>query len=319
MATYQVTAPDGSQYDLSGDPNKVQDTVHSILSPQADAPLIDTDKTISNIVPDLKQLAANTVNMTLLGIKLGSGNPTAALPQLMQAGMEVFKNPKATAQAIARPVLHPIDYFQEHPVQQTLNVLGGAGLAAEGVGSLLNAVPLTENLVPSIARVMDNQTLKSFGGTMGQLKQMETTAGRPALEAAAKVARDSGLTDVFTTAIGREQILKSLLDLSGKVIGKLRAQAGAAPPDTLTNIVANPAIDKYLGEGSAGKELGGVDRALNDIKEIAGPNPTHEDLANAATYINKNAAGTKIYQPVNAETEVANILSRENDAGIAQT
>lgn len=194
----------------------------------------------------------------------------------------------------------------------------GAGLAAKGIGSVLDAIPATENVVPSVERIANNQTLKSMGGTMGQLGQMERSGGREGLDAAAKYARDNGLTDIFSTQIGREKQLEALKDASGKAIGSLRDEAGPASDDIMDRVVNNPKIDKYLGNGSASKELGGVDTALNDIKEVGGENPTHSSLADAATYINKNAAGAKLYQPANAETDVANILSRENNTDIAQ-
>lgn len=194
----------------------------------------------------------------------------------------------------------------------------GVGLAAKGAGALLDAIPATENLVPSVERIANNQTLKSMGGTMEQIRQMaEGRGGREALDTAAKYARNNGLADVFSTQIGREKQLEALKDASGKVIGGLRDEAGPASDDIMSRVVNNPKIDKYLGNGSASKELGGVDTALNDIQEVGGENPTHSSLADAATYINNNAAGNKLYQPVNAETDVANILSKENNADIA--
>lgn len=195
-----------------------------------------------------------------------------------------------------------------------------AGIAAKGVGAALDAIPATENFLPTIQRVANNQTLKSFGGSQGQLRQMAAgRGGRQALDDAAQFARDKGLADVWSTSIGREKQLEALKDASGSKIGALRQEAGAAPSDTINQVVKSPKIDPYLGNGSSGRELGGVDRALNDIKEIGGDNPTHASLADAATHINKNAAGAKLYQPVNAETDVANILSNLNNQGIAQS
>ena len=216
--------------------------------------------------------------------------------------------------------------LQDATVADTMTVDGamglgklGAGLAAKGIGATLDAIPATENVVPSIERIANNQTMKGFGGTMGQLGQMERgRGGREAIDAAAKYARDNGLSDVFSTQIGREKQLKNLMDASGETIGNFRDEAGEADPNIVNRVVDNPKIDKYLGRGSASKELGGVDTALNDIQEVGGENPTHSSLADAATYINKNAAGNKLYQPVNAETDVANILSHENNADIAQ-
>ena len=278
------------------------------------------EKTASNVLPDLEDTVKGAAGSAATWAPFIGGDVASALPGLVKTGRDVLSNPQETAEAVARPVTHPIDYFQEHPVQQTLNALGGAGVAAEGVGALANKIPFTENMVPSVERIANNQTLKSMGGTMGQLGQMEKgSGGRAALDRAAEFARNKGLTDVFSTSIGREEALKNLLKESGEKVGALRTEAGAAPKGIIDEIVSDPKIDKYLGSGSASKEIGGVDTALNDIKEIGGEKPTHASLADAATYINKNAAGNKLYQPVNAETEVANILSDKNNAGIAQT
>lgn len=217
--------------------------------------------------------------------------------------------------------------LQDATVGDAMNVQGiaglgkmGAGLAAKGVGSVLNAIPATENLLPTIERVANNQTLKSFGGSMQQLKQMSAgRGGREALDRGAEYARDKGLADVLSTSIGREKRLEALKNYSGETIGALRDEAGPAPSNIIDQIVKNPKIDPYLGKGSASRELGSVDTALNDIKEIGGDNPTHASLADAATAINKDAAGTKMYQPVNAQTDVANILSDINNQGIAQS
>lgn len=196
----------------------------------------------------------------------------------------------------------------------------GVGLVAKGAGAALNAIPATENFIPSVERVANNQTLKSLGGTMGQLGQMEKgRGGREALDTAAKYARDKGLTDVFSTGIGREKQLEAMKKASGETIGSLREEAGKAPADIESKVLDNPEISKYLGKGSYSKELPAVDTALEDIKEVGGAEPTHKSLADAATFINKNAAGAKMYQPVNAATDVANALSKENNSGIVQT
>lgn len=47
--------------------------------------------------------------------------------------------------------------------------------------------------------------------------------------------------------------------------------------------------------------------------------PTHAGYAKGATFLNDFATGNKLAQPVNAATDVANTLSRENNAGIVQS
>lgn len=216
--------------------------------------------------------------------------------------------------------------LQDVSIPDTMTVQGvaglgklGVGLAGKGIGAALDAIPATENFVPTIERVANNQTLKSLGGTMGQIRQMaEGRGGREALDEAAQYARDKGLADVFSTSIGREKQLEALKEASGKTIGSLRNEAGPASEDVLEKVSSDPKLEKYFGTGSASKELGGVESAMNDIEEVGGREPTNASLADAATYINKNAAGNKLYQPVNAETDVANVLSNANNEDIVR-
>ncbi len=321
MATYQVSAPDGSQYEVSGDEADVQSTIHSILGPQSDSPSFDAGKAASNIIPDIKQMVQNAGNTAQTWAPVLGGDVGSAIPGLIKQGSQMLANPQQTAQSIARPVLHPLAYAEEHPVQQALNVLGAGQLAAQGVGTALNAIPATENIVPSIERVANNQTLKGFGGTMGQLKQMEQAGGQEALDKAAQYARDNGLSDVFSTEIGRRQLLNNLLQKTGQAVGALRTQAGDASPSIIGDAINNPKanIDQYLGNGLDSGQLPQFDKAISDVQRIAGPNPTHADIAEAATYINKHAAGNKLYQPQTAATDFANALSDQNNQGIAQS
>lgn len=279
------------------------------------------EKTSKNIIPDIKQMIQGAGSTASNWAPFIGGDVGSVLPGLVKQGAEMLSNPKATAIAVGRPIVHPLDYLQEHPVQQALNVLGAGQLAARGVGAALNAVPLTENIVPTIEQTANNQTLKGFGGTMGQLKQMEEVGGRQALDEAAQYARNKGLGDVFTTSLGRTKNLESLLKSTGEKLGSLRKEAGPASSNVIGDVLANPKanLNEYLGEGLASGELPMIDKAIADIQRIAGPNPTYADLANAATYINKQAAGNKLYQPVTAATDVANALSDVNNQGIAQT
>lgn len=324
MQTYTIDTPDGHSYDIEAENDQqAQSAINSYLPSEPSV--------VNNIVPDIKQMlsgiggtikeGAFDMPMRALssGVQVAGGVPYAQTPS-GQRDTELVKNAPEQATQMVRPVTHPIDYFQEHPVQQSLNALGAGMLAAKGAGAALNAVPFTENMVPTLQRIANNQTLKGFGGTMGQLKQMEESGGRQALDEAAQFARSKGLSDVFTTDIGRGQMFDKLLESSGKKVGSLREQAGTTTPDIVNKVLANPKanIDEYLGEGLASGELPQVDKAIADIQRIAGPNPTHAKLAEAATYINKQAAGNKLYQPVTAATDVANALSDENNQQIAQ-
>jgi hypothetical protein len=82
------------------------------------------EKTAANIIPDIKETAkgiADTVKGPALDI--ASGDIASAMPKLVKEGEQFFENPKENLEQMARPVMHPVDYFQEHPVQQTVNLL----------------------------------------------------------------------------------------------------------------------------------------------------------------------------------------------------
>lgn len=288
----------------------------------------------------------------------------------------------------------------------------GVKLAGKGIGAAMNAIPATENLLPSVERIANNQTLKSMGGTMGQLNQMaQGSEGRGALDKAAEFARDKGLADVFSTSIGRDKQLAALKEASGKTLGTLRAEAGNAPAGIPEKIAAD-LESKYGPDALRASESPSVEKALKTVKtfggetppstpdlpviepgsktgdpyalfaynEHASPNfpavskyqlfgdpqnpiirakgfgtqmtadelkqagipitgrtprsvgkwepldlttpgtpPTHAGYAKAATELNDYAAGNKMYQPVTAESDVANALSRENNQGIVQS
>lgn len=295
----------------------------------------DPEKAVKNILPDISQMAVG-LGKTIkegaydmperaldTGLQMAAGKPYAQTPSGQQDTQLVANAPQQMAEAV-KPVTHPLDYLQEHPVQQTLNALSLGELGLKGFGSALNATPFTENMVPTLERTANNQTLKGFGGTMGQLKQMaQGRDGIEALDQAARYAREKGLSDVFTTEIGRKKLLDNLTSKTGQTIGSLREEAGPVtdPKQLISQLLDNPKskMDEYLGSGMASDQLPTAQKALNDIQRIGGTDPTHANLAEAATYINQQAAGNKLYQPVTAATDIANALSDVNNQGIAQS
>ncbi len=99
------------------------------------APKSFLQKTASNVIPDIKSVGAGLKDIAQgPALDIASGDIASALPKLAKTGEEFMKNPVENLEAAARPVTHPVDYFQEHPVQQTLNVLG----AAEGLKGMMS-------------------------------------------------------------------------------------------------------------------------------------------------------------------------------------
>lgn len=145
----------------------------------------------------------------------------------------------------------------------------GGGLLAKGAGAALNAIPATENILPSIERMANNQTLKSMGGSTAQLGQMEKAGGRKAVDAAAEYARDNKLADVFSTQIGREKQLKALKDASGETVGSLRKEAGMGPKiSDLIKMVRDKFASKYT-SGIHSGEMGEFQKALDEVQKLA--------------------------------------------------
>lgn len=319
MQTYTVDTPDGASYDVEAENDKqAQEAINSYLpSNQSDY----LERTVGNI----PKSALETVE----GFSAGLGGGTQ-LPEPLALPFELAKAAKGAASFVSNPkealapVLDAKNYTEQHPVQQALNVLPFMGLGLKGIGAGLDAMPTTENIVPSLEMHANNQVLKGFGGSMGQLKQMEEGfGGRAALDEAARVSRENNLSDIFTTALGRKKQLESLIQSVGKKVGALREESGPAGQqnEVINQVIDNPKskMDEYLGQGIASKQLPMADLAIEDIKRIGGPNPTHADLSKASTYINQTAAGEKLYQPINAATNVANALSDVNNQGIVQT
>lgn len=249
-----------------------------------------------------------------VGGALDAAMQTISAP--IRLGQTLMKGPDVTGEAAS-------DIGAETGYPKTGAAIGTAiqmAPLAAGAAGLVGG--LGEAAAPELERIASNQTLKSLGGSMGQIRQMTASSGgRAALDEAAKYARENGLTDLFSTSMGREQLLKQLEEKAGSKIGAFREEAGTAlnPEDIESKITSDPRMQKYMGQGSFSGEQGSMQKALADIQEQAGENPSHADLSKASTFINQGAAGQKVYQPVNAATDVANRLSEINNEGIASS
>lgn len=190
-------------------------------------------------------------------------------------------------------------------------------VTAAGLASSV-AKPMAEWASPQLGRLARNQTMKGMGGSISQIKQMAKKGG---LDKAAEFANENGLNDVFSTSLGREQHLEELEKGVGSKIGELR-DAGSQTASPIGHnaldpqIMGNPRMAKYLGNGLESGQAGDIPKALEDVKRISGNSPTFSSRADAATELNKSAAGTKLYQPTSATTDVANTLSQSNNEGL---
>ncbi len=232
------------------------------------------------------------------------------------------KSPAYSSDDFERSPSYPNAKMTDPTVSDAMAVQGltglaktGAGLAARGVGAGLEAVPLTKNIVPTVGDLSDDMLLKSTGLSGGQIRQV---GGIEAARDAAKVGREAGLDNVFTTERGRMDALKNFTTDEGKRIGSLRAESGNASPGMLDQ-VKDTLMKKYApaagGETLISNEQPNVQKALNMI-----PNKglTNADIAKGATDINNYASGEKLKQATGAISDTANELSAANNADIAQ-
>lgn len=187
----------------------------------------------------------------------------------------------------------------------TGGALGAVGKAASGA---------LDTVGQYAGRFGENQAIKALGGSGGQIRDL----GIPESRALARRATENyGLLDADMGPIGREETVQAMKQQAGHDIGDIREAAGAAPhpSDVEAQIRANLG-DKYT-SGVYKGEAGGFEKALEDIRNLQ--NPTFADYAQKASDLNHYAAGNKLTQATNAETDVANQLSHLNDKGITDT
>lgn len=236
-------------------------------------------------------------------------NKAQADANFAMEGSSAYPNSKVTDPTIS-------DAATVAAIPSAAKAVGGLGLRAVGAG--LDALPATENLVPTVGRLADNSLLKATGSTRGQIKQMGAEAARTA----AQEGRGIGLDNVFSTQIGREKALQNELGSTGKAIGEARTAAGSASYGIPEQIKAD-LESKYNTGGTYSGEAGKLRKSLNDVQRMGGEGPmnppTHAGYAKASTFLNDAASKSGLAQPTNATTDVANRLSRLNNQGVVQS
>lgn len=219
-----------------------------------------------------------------------------------------------------REAIEPGVMGETEPVEQKfLNNINAAGAGVTLPNSIASlAKPLGKGAgwaAEQLERIGRNQTMKGFGGSMSQIRQMAESGG---IDKAARFANESGFNDVFSTSLGREKDLNNLSNATGAKLGQLREEAGTVlnPEGLEETVMTDPKMAKYLGQGLESGQAKDIPKALDDVQRISGSNPSYADRAQAATFLNKSAAGSKLYQPTSATTDIANIVSQDNNAGI---
>lgn len=290
MATYQV------------------ETDHGTYEVETEEPGFDTEKAASNIIPDIKETVANLGEVaTGPAMDIMSGNAPAAIPKLLEQGKQFFQAPKENLAAMARPILHPLKYAEEHPVQQAINV------ASLGTPLVSGAA---ETAGKYAGRFGENQMGALHGATPAQFRIL----GREKFGPTMRASFEHGDADFGLGPIGREQAIKERIAGLGNDIGETRAQAASAGPEMTPTQMAAEIRKRALADFSPGgkhfDEAGSFEKNLKNIEDM--PQGGIENFAQRASEIKGNATQNKLRLPVNAETNVANQMSAINDAEIAK-
>lgn len=218
----------------------------------------------------------------------------------------------------ARELPGDIAEFSKHPLESTKNHIIEHPISS-AVDAASVAVPFLRGTTKTAAkyagRMGENQMGKLHGTSAQQFRQL----GR---ENFGDVMRDSykeGDANLLKGSIGREEAIKNRIAESGKEIGNIRGQANAAGapmlPDEMAERIRKNLEADYKAGGKNFEHEAALEKQLNNIKAM--PEGGIENFAQRARDINKQASKNKLIQPVNAETDVANQLSRINDEELA--
>jgi hypothetical protein len=202
----------------------------------------------------------------------------------------------------------------EHPIKAAIDAatLAAPFLAPEAK----TAQGVLENATMRAQRLAQQQALKAMEGTRGQIMQIGPEAARDL----GQFALNKGIVSPLKGEIGMERALNKLEQEAGSQIGASRTAAdlaGGAPDPSVLMQNIKATLEKKYGTGMRVGERGALKNALSEVEKIG--KPSFVANAQKATEMNQYAKGLhQINQPSGALTDVANILSRENNAAIAK-
>jgi hypothetical protein len=214
--------------------------------------------------------------------------------------------------AQSEEVQNPSQWAYKNPIDaamQAATVISPFMPEAEAVNAA------REGAATRASRFAQQQAVKAMEGSRGQIMQVGPESAREL----GQFALDKGVVSPFKGEIGMERALNDLEQTSGAQIGAARAAGdvlgGAPEPSLLQNNIEAELAPKY-GSGMRVGERGALGHALEEVGKI--DKPSFTGIAQKATEMNQYAKGMhQINQPSGALTDVANILSRENNAALA--
>lgn len=289
-----ITPPDG--YVLDQEPTYLEKTISNIPA--------DIKQFVTGLGGTIKEGAYDMPKRALeTGLEMASGTPYANTPS-GQKDVELIENAPEQAKEMVRPIIHPVDYFQEHPVQQTIN-LASAILPFAGK-------PISGKL----GQIAGNESLKNLGASMKQVRDL----GIDKAQDVGRWAIDKRITTAnpFVGDMTMSKRIEALEGAAGEAVGKGRkigdARGGSPTIEQLKNATKESLVPEYE-KGVKSGEFGGLKKAIDEIEKIENPNFTN--IAKKSTEINQYAKGQhQINQQSGAATDVANLLSRENNTAL---
>lgn len=257
------------------------------------------NQTAKNVIPDIGNIAkglgetikegASDMPKRAIesGLEMASGTPYSETPS-GQKDVEFFENAPEMGEQMARPVTHPIDYFKEHPVQQSLNVLGAVGALKWLRG---NPIPKTAEVPPeTIPNAKAEPLVEIPKGTAGKSATME---------AAEEFAKNLPKAEVPPA---KTDPLKAVNDYLAKQYGKTSKTPGIS--ENLGQALEQKARGMRL------KEIGGSPGQLRQLRDRFG-----EDLVNNLSDLAEKKGITKGFFNFQTGKAIKN-LSKESGQNI---
>lgn len=304
MAIYDVTGPDGSQYEIEADNDaKAQEAMQHLQSTAGTEPPGFLEKAAGNVIPDVQGILGGLAESTQgPAMNLLSGDMAGAIPKLVKQGQQFWSNPQENLAEMARPVIHPIDYAEEHPVSQAMNI---AAIVS----------PLMKGAAETGAKYAGNMGEESMGRLHGTTRAQFKQMGDADFGEAMRESFGQGDADYTLGNIGRRQAINERVAQLGNDIGDIReATKTVIPPEEMAAKLQERLSGSYGPGGANFKDEGALMRELENIKQIK--NPSAGEYADYASSINRNVTKNKLFQPTGVETDVANQLAHLNDETI---
>lgn len=210
MPTYSIAAPDGKTYQIDGPEGATTEQVRAEVirqhphlgetqtaAPAAEFPESLGAKALRRIAPDVTEYLGGLVGMVQHPVRTAGAVMRSVTPLGLIPTPQNITEKKASVNAIAGAVQHPIETAAEHPFQTALLALPGLGEVAD-VANL----PRMAGALRGTATAIDPVALTAKAATLGG-----RYAVSPALDAAARL-----LTGRFNPSAGAGN---ALLEMTG--------------------------------------------------------------------------------------------------------